>query len=423
MENIRHTILRWVEVLFGLIMILSSCEYETIMDADYPDQQVYFPAAQEGIFVIDNVPVPTLAVPTPGNTYKFTVDLEAKKFSIPLGIYRSGVDNKGSFTVNIAVDTDTVSTLIAVGKLSNVELLPVDKYTVDQTVAVTDGKDFANANLVVDLDFLKMNAPGKRYALGISISSDQRGVNPKLSTVVVVIDTKIMIPTANFTYKVDPDDWKKIIFTNISSYAVSSSWDFGDESYSTENSPSHVYSGEGIYPVKLTIKGVAGDESTKTVDVPVLQIAKIDKLTWTIVDFSSEEPAESNWGPPIQGLVRAAFDDDLSTFWHTAWANEQPDYPHWFIIDMGKTVTIASFECFRRQGDNRGPTEVQFMTSLDGITWVDQGTYPFNPDTDSGQIFTMSSYPKARYFKFIATKGRSHFAFLAEINVYGSVID
>ena len=112
MENIRHTILRWVEVLFGLIMILSSCEYETIMDADYPDQQVYFPAAQEGIFVIDNVPVPTLAVPTPGNTYKFTVDLEAKKFSIPLGIYRSGVDNKGSFTVNIAVDTDTVSTLL-----------------------------------------------------------------------------------------------------------------------------------------------------------------------------------------------------------------------------------------------------------------------------------------------------------------------
>ena len=79
------------------------------MDADYPDQQVYF-LLHKRVFQL-TCPCPNAGGPYPGNTYKFTVDLEAKSL-IPLGITDREL-HKGSFTVNIAVDTDTVSTLIA----------------------------------------------------------------------------------------------------------------------------------------------------------------------------------------------------------------------------------------------------------------------------------------------------------------------
>lgn len=47
--------------------------------------------------------------------------------------------------------------------------------------------------------------------------------------------------------------------------------------------------------------------------------------------------------------------------------------------------------------------------------------YDFNADNDAGQIYPMTSYPKARYFKYIATQGRNYYAFLGEITVCGTV--
>lgn len=147
--------------------------------------------------------------------------------------------------------------------------------------------------------------------------------------------------------------------------------------------------------------------------------AKIDRTNWNIIDMSSEEPAEANWGPPIQGLVAAAIDGDLGTFWHSAWDLSQPPYPHHFTIDMGEAVKLLAVECFRRQGNGNGQTEFKIYTSNDGENFDDQGTFTFNSKINAGQLYPLAFLPEARYFKYVATKGPNHYAFLSEIYMYG----
>ncbi|MDX9880601.1 MAG: discoidin domain-containing protein [Prolixibacteraceae bacterium] len=395
-------------------VIFTSCnDFETdIRSADYPEQKIYMPTAyDDGIYMIDKITKRVGDTPTEGQPYRYTVDLETRKFNVPLAAFRGGIDKKGAVKVDIAVNTDTVSRLIEAGDLEDAEILPSAKYTVDQTVEIGDGKDYAGFVLAVDIDFLRSKAPDKKLAVGIGISSEQR--KDTLSTTVVVIDTKMFLPVPDFSYKVG-DTWKELSFTNTSSYAVSYTWDFGDGSKSTEESPVHTFPGRGKYMVTLKAKGLVGDEAAKTVEIPVPQISKISKSKWKVVAYDSQD---DEWGFPVKNV----FDDDVNTFWVTQWMSAQPPYPHWFIIDMGQPITIDRFECFRRQGNSSGQTEHQFLTSMDGKTWEDQGTYPFDLTTDAGQVFPMTASPRARYFKYVATQGNVFFAQLGEITVYGSL--
>ena len=59
-------------------------------------------------------------------------------------------------------------------------------------------------------------------------------------------------PKAGFTYKTAHP--LKVVLTNTSTNATSYVWDFGDGQTSTEENPTHKYSGIGVYRVKLTAK-------------------------------------------------------------------------------------------------------------------------------------------------------------------------
>ena len=148
-------------------------------------------------------------------------------------------------------------------------------------------------------------------------------------------------------------------------------------------------------------------------------IESFDKTTWAITDFSSEEPAEANWSSyDYQGKAEAAIDGILETFWHSDWANQAPDYPHYFAFDMGAEKTVTSFEVYRRQGNGNGQTKHKFYVSLDGTTWTDLGEYAMDASINDGQSFDVTD-TKARYIKYEATEGPNHYAFLAEMNVLG----
>jgi len=145
---------------------------------------------------------------------------------------------------------------------------------------------------------------------------------------------------------------------------------------------------------------------------------KMDKSNWTVHDLSSEEPAEDSGNG--NGLVSATFDGDLETFWHSAWAASQPEYPHHFSINLGETKEVRSFELFKRQGNDSGPTKIQLLVSSDGETWTDLGTFDFDATTDAGQIFEVE-HTEANYIKYVALEGPWHYAFLAEIDIYVSL--
>ena len=257
--------------LFGVVITFASCEYPKMADAAYPEQIIYMPAAKQGFFVINSVSKAIGSVPTPGQPYKYVVDSASRKFIVPLGVFRGGVNSDGGFKVDIAVNTDTITKLITAGSLAGTDILPTGKYSIASSVVVLSGEEFTPFDLNVDLDFLRNN-PNKKFALGVAISSTQRKSNPALSTTIVVIDTKMMIPIANFTAKPDATNPKKIIFTNTSLNALSYSWNFGDgSSASTDMAPTYTFAAAGTYTVMLTAIGITGDmdKSTKTAVIKI----------------------------------------------------------------------------------------------------------------------------------------------------------
>ncbi|UFH34322.1 DUF4998 domain-containing protein [Flavobacterium acetivorans] len=147
-----------------------------------------------------------------------------------------------------------------------------------------------------------------------------------------------------------------------------------------------------------------------------LAAVKLVKTSWTIAGFSSEEPAE---GAP-NGLATATIDGNLATFWHSAWAQSQPVFPHYFIIDMGAVKSISSFEIFRRQGQGGGATVHEFWVSNDNITYTKAATYTGALTTNNAYTVSAAANTKGRYVKYLATAGPNTFTYLGEINVYGA---
>jgi len=262
--------LKLIIALTGAVLLLASCQkYKDVADADYPDQLIYMPAAIGGNYLINSISYSTGDTPTPGAPFRFTVDLANNKFIVPLSVYRSGVNNKGGFNVDIAVNTDTVTNLLTAGTLTDTGILPASNYSIPSSVNIPDGKEVISFDLVIDLNYLRTSAT-QYIALGVGVSSTERKSNPKLETSVVVIDTQIMRPIPDFTFSMDV---KKVDFANNSQFSKNYIWDFGDgTATSSDTEPTHTYLNAGTYTVILKAIGITGDEdkSIKTATVTIL---------------------------------------------------------------------------------------------------------------------------------------------------------
>lgn len=216
--------------------------------------------------------------PTPGQPLRYNVEKDANRFIIPLGVYRSGSGNKlvAETDVMLEFDTDTVTRLIASGKLPNTTtVLPLDKLQMPSSASIAAGENSTPFNIIADLAFLHEDAP-KRYAIGIRISSSNGEVNPTLSTGIVVIDTRITVPVAKFTIQPSGSSTDTFDFSNKSLYydffsgAQAFTWDFGDGSPTSDKvNPQHKYAAPGIYTITLHVKGITGDEVSATEQIEV----------------------------------------------------------------------------------------------------------------------------------------------------------
>lgn len=176
----------------------------------------------------------------------------------------------------MALNPDTVQQLIASGTLAETELLPSEYVQqIPQGVQIQDGENDSPFNLVIDLDFLRTDAP-KKYALGITISDTENRVNEALNTGIILIDTRITVPQAAFSSQLEGSLFDTFVFTNSSLYwdffsgDNAFAWDFGDGStISHEINPTHHYTVAGDYEVTLTVTGVTGETVSVTNTVSV----------------------------------------------------------------------------------------------------------------------------------------------------------
>lgn len=81
-----------------------------------------------------------------------------------------------------------------------------------------------------------------------------------------------VLPTANFSYAAQIDDFRTIKFTNLSLESTTYLWDFGNGNTSTEQDPTFTFeAGEGIYPVTLTASDALAASDAITIDVMVVE--------------------------------------------------------------------------------------------------------------------------------------------------------
>ena len=263
-----------IVIVAGLTLSFFSCNYDTpYRDTEYPEQLIYMPAAaiSSGQYVINDISRISGQLPYEGNPYRYVVDMAKREFRVPLSAYRSGVNKNGAFTVNINVNTDVIAT-INENRVDKYVLIPSGKYSLAGSVEMKNGEEVAPFDLIVDIDLLRDNYPNDIFALGVEISSTQRERNPNLSTAAVVIYTRIMKPTADYTFSIDEGNSKRVFFRNTSLMSDNYQWNFGDGSVvSTDESPSHTYSSAGTYTVSLSATGITGEED-KSINNQIINI-------------------------------------------------------------------------------------------------------------------------------------------------------
>lgn len=167
-------------------------------------------------------------------------------------------------------------------------------------------------------------------------------------------------------------------------------------------------SGEQV--IEITVENVYGNAWANNYTVTPTPAILLDKSGWTVIDFDSEE---------ADAPASAIIDGDYNTFWHSAWSQSQPIYPHHITVDMGAEKSIASFELFRRPGAWWAASNHEFWVSADNVNWTKVGSHEDWLRDDNGVVVALAEAVKARYFKYVAIEGYDYYAFLAEINVYG----
>lgn len=172
-------------------MTASSCGTK-VVDADYPSQKIYLPAAvQSNIYTVDQAQISTGSTPTPGSPYQFVIDYDEGTFTVPLSVYRSGINNNGDVNVNIWLDEELVYDAILDGSLSeDVEVISSDMCECPSSIRIEDGKSSALFNVVLDYYYL-LDRPDSQIAFGISIDTPDRELNEDASRVIILIDTSI----------------------------------------------------------------------------------------------------------------------------------------------------------------------------------------------------------------------------------------
>ncbi|MDR1171982.1 MAG: Ig-like domain-containing protein [Bacteroidales bacterium] len=208
---------------------------------------------------------------------------------------------------------------------------------------------------------------------------------------------------------------------------------------SSNEKVAHVFS-NGL--VKIT--GVGESIITARTNGITRTITVFSKLKFQIT--SANIPNEGIYAPSVQtptwgySSQQAAypltnlFDGNPASFWHGAYSGSYvSNYPHWFIVDLRRTVIITDMMIQRRQNfvSCNGfyfyvcpDVDVDQSDPLNGYPWELQGEYTFDPQTNNEQWYKMPNV-EARYItlyfdpKHKDSAATNNYIQLAEFGIYG----
>ena len=126
----------------------------------------------------------------------------------------------------------------------------------------------------------------------------------------------------------------------------------------------------------------------------------LDRSAWTVLEASSEEPREGDWGH--SGLKEACIDGDINTFWGSDWATSHPQPPHWIVVDLGKETHIQGVAVQGREEGYDSPKTMSLEVSDNGTDWTMAGEFKDIPAAGQYRSFIPEA-ADGRYVKLTIT--------------------
>jgi hypothetical protein len=234
----------------------------------------------------------------------------------------------------------------------------------------------------------------------------------------------------NVQFAVDPALVDSFNLKNGTNYAI-----LPPVSYQLEKLETDIPAGEvSSIPLQLTIKTVGGLEPSKDYLFPISirqtdasipvndslrtaffqirgEYREFNRPVWKLLETSSLETTNP-------GLN--AFDNNLTTSWHTQWRTAKPGHPHYVRVDMSETHNVHGFYFVPSNNTPTGnPQKVHVEVSMDGNGWTNTGTFTFQ-NTYNKQTFYLGTPVEAKYFKFVVDSSfaKTHFTHLLEIGAF-----
>jgi hypothetical protein len=145
----------------------------------------------------------------------------------------------------------------------------------------------------------------------------------------------------------------------------------------------------------------------------------VSQAAWSLVYVDSEETAGED------GSAVNAFDESVSTFWHTEWQDAKPPPPHEIQIDLGARYSLTGMQYTPRQDtDTYGMIgEYEFYVSDSTTDWgapAKSGTF------GTSKSPTLVDFPaqSGRYIRLVALSEINDAAYtsVAELDVVGTAL-
>jgi len=225
----------------------------------------------------------------------------------------------GEYEVTLTVIDNYNSTNFSTQTITIKNIIPKADYTFSPATPLEDGMVSFDASLSYDKDGIinqyewdwdndgiyddngistnhSWSTRGS-YLVKLRVTDNDYETNTKTTTInVTSLNEK---PLASFTYQpLEPSDLQPIVFTDNSydtdGTIVSYHWSFGDGTTSDENNPTHQYTDNGTYTLRLTVTDDDGESNTKTMsifvkNVPPMAAYRIEPSssvkTDTVVEF------------------------------------------------------------------------------------------------------------------------------------------
>lgn len=144
---------------------------------------------------------------------------------------------------------------------------------------------------------------------------------------------------------------------------------------------------------------------------------KYDRSAWEVLSVSDVSTSEG-------GGMATLIDNDLSTYWQSAYEDGDAPLPHWAVIDMQTPKKISKVEIYRRAA-NKDTKSIELYISdqpdANAGNWIKIGNGTFaNGDILSIPIPELVDTKKGRYLKLLLPdSNREPYTSVAEIYLYG----